>query len=194
MHAIRSLSFLVLLFGIGGTVQTSPYAAEAEPGRAPVPTPAGVVRYVDRDATGPVHDGTSWCTGFLNLQDALAATAPDSGDTIRVANGTYKPDQGIGQTAGDRLSTFRLKAGVTVRGGYAGCGASDPDERDVTANLTVLSGDLAGDDGPNFANNGENQLSRGDRRRERERGPGRVHDTRRERERRGSRGLWRRDH
>ena len=35
---------------------------------------------------------------------------------------------------------------MTITGGYAGCGAPDPDERDIVFHETVLSGDLAGDD------------------------------------------------
>ena len=35
-------------------------------------------------------------------------------------------------------------------------GETDPNARDVGNYETVLSGDLNGDDGPNFANNGEN--------------------------------------
>ncbi|GAF98537.1 unnamed protein product, partial [marine sediment metagenome] len=57
---------------------------------------------------------------------------------------------------GDRLATFQLLNGVALRGGYAGCGADDPDERDIAAYETILSGDLFGDDGPDFENNIEN--------------------------------------
>jgi len=48
--------------------------------------------------------------------------------------------------AGDRLVSFELKSGVTLRGGYAGLALSDPDTRDITAYKTILSGDLKGDD------------------------------------------------
>ncbi|GAI80669.1 unnamed protein product, partial [marine sediment metagenome] len=39
---------------------------------------------------------------------------------------------------------------------YAGSAEPDPDARDTDEYKTILSGDLSGDDGPNFANNGEN--------------------------------------
>jgi hypothetical protein len=49
-----------------------------------------------------------------------------------------------------------LKNGVTVKGGYAGYGQADPNARNISAYETILSGDLNGDDGPNFTNNAEN--------------------------------------
>ena len=58
----------------------------------------------------------------------------------------YKPDQGASQTPGDPAATFQLLDGVTIAGGYAGCGADDPDLRDVAAHQSVLSGDLLGND------------------------------------------------
>ncbi|MHC4529479.1 MAG: hypothetical protein ACYTFW_15820 [Planctomycetota bacterium] len=39
---------------------------------------------------------------------------------IRVAQSTYKPDQGNGVTDGDCETTFGLMNGVTLKGGYAG--------------------------------------------------------------------------
>jgi hypothetical protein len=111
------------------------------------------VIYVDRDATG-ASNGSSWASAFHSLQDAL--TTAEDGDEIHVAAGTYKPDQGAGQVLGDRSTTFQVGNGVTLRGGYAGFGAANPDERDIFLHSTILSGDLAGDDGPNWANRGDN--------------------------------------
>jgi parallel beta-helix repeat protein/predicted outer membrane repeat protein len=114
------------------------------------------VLYVDHDATGP-YNGSSWCEALLSLQHALAA-AEASGGTITeisVANGTYFPDEGHG-TTGDRTLRFDLLSGVALRGGYAGCGAVDPDARDFVAFETILSGDLCRDDEPAFVNNGDN--------------------------------------
>jgi hypothetical protein len=101
------------------------------------------VVYVDADATGN-NDGSSWTDAYNLLQDGLAAAC--EGDEIRVARGVYKPDQSGGNMAGDRESTFQLKNGVAVKGGFAGFGETDPDARDVDLYETVLSGDLAGDD------------------------------------------------
>jgi len=122
-------------------------AMEATPGRA-------AVWYVDAASTGGSPTGTNWCDAYRNLQDALAVAS--FGDEVRVAGGVYRPDDGAGQTTGDRLATFVLKSGVTVVGGYAGCGTADPDARDLVLNETMLSGDLGGDDGPDFANRTDN--------------------------------------
>lgn len=111
----------------------------------------GNVYFVDANALAPGSGGT-WCTAFADLQDALAITV--AGDEIRVADGVYRPDRG----AGDVLASFVLPSGVKLFGGHAGCGASDPDERDPAQYETVLSGDLAGDDGPDFTNYGENSF------------------------------------
>ena len=109
--------------------------------------------YVDDDASLG-GDGTTWQTAFRYLQDALALAT--EGDEIRVAGGGYRPDQGGGQTPGNRGASFALILGVELYGGYAGRGAPDPDERNVDIFESILSGDLAGNDGPNYANNDEN--------------------------------------
>lgn len=108
------------------------------------PATAQVTRFVDVQATGPTHDGSSWCQAFLDLQLALAVSS--NGDSIRVADGTYLPDGGTG----DQNATFAIPSGVALFGGYAGCGATNPDERDFQNTPTVLSGDLDGDDAPGF--------------------------------------------
>jgi predicted outer membrane repeat protein len=113
------------------------------------------VIYVDDNASG-ADDGSSWCDAYPDLQDALAAAGP--GTTIRVAGGTYTPDQGTSVAPDDRTTTFRLANGVTLEGGYAGCGAPDPDARDILTYESVLSGDRNGDDGAGLENNAENSL------------------------------------
>lgn len=100
--------------------------------------------HVDADAPGPVHDGTTWTKAFLTLQDALVAAV--AGDEIVMAEGTYKPDSGAHIAAGDRNASFVLVDGISVKGGYAGYGQPDPDERDIVAHKTVLNGDLGDND------------------------------------------------
>jgi len=108
------------------------------------------VLYVDGNASGSFHDGSTWCNALGSLQDALATAASSNGVTteIRVANGVYCPDQGERQTAGDREATLQLLSGAALRGGYAGCGAPNPDLRDIEANPSILSGDLERNDVP----------------------------------------------
>ncbi len=116
------------------------------------------ILYVDDDAP-PGGDGLSWNTAYRFLADALTA-AGDLSDAseIRVGRGTYTPDrsEGAPRGSGDREAALELIDGWVLLGGFAGFGAEDPDARDVAAFETVLSGDLLGNDGPDFANNGEN--------------------------------------
>ena len=108
------------------------------------PTWARVI-YVDDDAGA--QDGTSRYV-LRYLQDALSVA--QAGDEIRVAQGVYRPDQDSGNLPpGDRHATFRLPDGVTIKGGFAGVGAPDPNLRDTTRFATILTGDLAGNDDPN---------------------------------------------
>ncbi len=95
------------------------------------------VLYVKADAAG-AFDGTTWADAYTDLQDALAIAV--AGDQIWVAAGTYTPGG-----PGARTATFQLRSGVGIYGGFAGTEVSRS-ERDPTTNLTVLSGDLNGDD------------------------------------------------
>jgi predicted outer membrane repeat protein len=108
--------------------------------------------YVDQGAAGTTQDGTTWDTAYLNLRNAI--TAAQSGDTIEIAGGTYLPTDGTTQpvTGPDRTLTFSLKTGVAIYGGYAGSAEPDnPDDRDIYAFETILSGDIgaAGDNTDN---------------------------------------------
>lgn len=120
----------------------------------PPPEPSGPPKiiYVDAEAVG-ANDGSSWANAFNYLRDAL--TTASIGDEIRVAEGTYRPNQGLlpvpgqgGQTPGEegRSATFELKSGVTVKGGFAGFGAAEPNMWDPGVYETILSGDLNSDD------------------------------------------------
>ncbi|MFH1419698.1 MAG: right-handed parallel beta-helix repeat-containing protein, partial [Planctomycetota bacterium] len=113
--------------------------------------------YVDAGASG-ANDGTSWTDAYVYLQDALTQAGDDGAVAeIWVAAGTYRPDRNTANPTGtgDRSATFQLLDDVSIYGGFAGTETS-LDQRDVDANETVLSGDLAANDGPDFANNDEN--------------------------------------
>lgn len=102
--------------------------------------------YVNR-AAAPGGDGHSWGTAFRDLQDALTVSSPIQ---VWVAQGVYTPDR----ASGDRLARFNIGA-RSLYGGFVG-NETSIDQRDPAAHVTVLSGDLAGDDGPGFTNYGEN--------------------------------------
>ncbi len=111
---------------------------------------SSAVIHVDGDATDPIEDGSSWCKAYRSLSDALNAAAP--GDEVRVANGTHRPDPA--GLVDPRAATFTLLDDVVLVGGYAGCGATEPDQRDIRLFESVLSGDLgaAGDPSDNAYN------------------------------------------
>ncbi len=110
--------------------------------------------FVNRSANGADNGGT-WTDAFRDLQDALelASTCNEAVTEIWVAAGVYRPDR----ASGDASQTFQLVSGVAVYGGFKGS-ESDRGQRspDPITNPTLLSGDLAGDDRPDWANNTEN--------------------------------------
>jgi predicted outer membrane repeat protein len=96
----------------------------------------GIVLYVRSDAAG--MSCSSW-NEACPLQTALAAAR--SGDEIWVKTGVYKPAPDTSSLE----ATFRLIDGVAVYGGFAGTETAR-DQRDWKSYVTVLSGDLGGDD------------------------------------------------
>ena len=94
---------------------------------------AGTIIYVRAAATG-LHDGTSWANAYVGLQKALSVAV--SGQQIWVAKGTYKPTTGT-----SRSTSFVLKPGVAIYGGFAGT-ETLLGQRQWSANATVLSGDI----------------------------------------------------
>ena len=107
------------------------------------------VIYVDQDAVGGLNNGSSWQDAYLDLQFALLDAG--AGDEIWVAQGVYTPDPAI------REVSFNLRDQVAVYGGFAGT-EDDRSQRSYKMHPTVLSGDLLGNDGPNFQNYDDNSL------------------------------------
>lgn len=111
--------------------------------------------YVDADNAGSTHDGTSWATAYTNLQSALDKAAATSGaDQIWVAQGVYTPskvyapDNVVGGAlglSGNNMKTFNLPDNVEIYGGFK-AGAKHMAEQNPDHYLTILSGDLLGND------------------------------------------------
>lgn len=98
--------------------------------------------YVNQHSSGS-NTGESWLNAYPDLQHAL--NRAQYGDTIWVAEGTYKPT-----STTDRTISFELKNGVVLMGGFAGYEQS-LDERDLESFKTVLSGDI-GEEGGSLDN------------------------------------------
>jgi len=81
--------------------------------------------FVRIDAPGPLHDGKSWDSAFLTVQEGLDAAQP--GDEVRVAQGVY-PER------------IRLRSGVRLLGGYR----AENDSRNNRRFVTVLDGERKG--------------------------------------------------
>lgn len=75
-----------------------------------------------------------------DLQYALSLAI--AGDELWVKAGLYKPD---GASPGDQTLSFNIPPGVKVYGGFDG-GETQVTDRDWVANITVLSGDIDGND------------------------------------------------
>lgn len=108
------------------------------------------VIYVDKQAMGS-NNGSSWGNAYTSLQSALSVAG--TGDTIAVAAGVYTPDASL------RTESFVLKEGVVLLGGFSGVepaiNKTTMDARKLEENMTILSGDLSGNDN-GFSNNDEN--------------------------------------
>jgi hypothetical protein len=112
-----------------------------------------VTRYVNANLASGANDGTSWDNAHQGAGGlAIALTASVNGDQIWVAQGSYKPT-----LTATRSIFFNLKSGVQIYGGFVGNEATLA-ERDHLANVTILTGDLLGNDGPpgSFTNNADN--------------------------------------
>jgi hypothetical protein len=112
--------------------------------------------FVNKNATG-ANNGASWRDAFTDVQEALNLSCP-SVTEIWVAKGTYKP----AAANGDQSVSFNIRDNLKVYGGFSGTEMLLTDRNYSlihTTNSTILSGDLNGDDGANFANNAENSYS-----------------------------------
>ncbi len=129
-------SFLVLIIAVGLTPLREAQAV-------------GAIIYVDADAAG-AFDGTSWTDAYKRLQNALAVAS--SGDQIWVAEGIYYPDEGVTQVNNDPSESFLLSNGVQIYGGFNGT-ESLLSERNLSENVTILSGDIDKNDTNTDGNN-----------------------------------------
>jgi hypothetical protein len=132
--------------GYGGTAANGGTGGS---GGAPQP---GAVWYVDSASAG--GDGKSWSTAFATLQAALTNSLLRPGHQIWIAKGTHTP----AASGGNRTTYFYLMNGVALYGGFHGTEVTLADrDNPVDPSLTVLSGDLAANDGFDTSGNPTNR-------------------------------------
>ena len=101
------------------------------------------VIFVDYSSSG-TNTGASWTNAFTTLQPALNAAS--AGDSIFIAEGTYKPtlDPSSGTASGNtRDYAFYLDKDIKIYGGFAGTETA-LSQRNSASNPVILSGDLGG--------------------------------------------------
>ena len=132
MKAFKSAFFsLIVLLSLNTTASAAPLFQEPPE-----------ILYVKQGEAG---DCSSW-EEACDLQTAIGKLP----DQIWVAAGTYIPT-----TTSDRSISFEMESGLKIFGGFPADGGAWED-RNWELYPTILSGDLNGDDGENFTNNGEN--------------------------------------
>lgn len=108
------------------------------------------VKYVNVALATGANDGTSWDNAYRGPQGLKTAMdAAVTGDEIWVAKGSYTASPST------RSASHLLKLGVAVYGGFVG-GETSLGERDWVANVTILSGDLLGNDDATVASRSDN--------------------------------------
>lgn len=101
------------------------------------------VVFVDKSAAGD-ESGTTWENAKTNLSNTIEESC--DGQQIWVAGGIYIPKTCPNTSScNNKLRHFTLKNTIAIYGGFNGT-EIDIDERDVSANETILSGDINQDD------------------------------------------------
>lgn len=108
------------------------------------PGEAATAIHVTQAGAG-LRNGTSWANACGEAEFKTALDNAPAGSEIWVAKGTYRPSLPGAGVPANREASFALKSGVTLYGGFVG-GETNTRQRDFRKNVTVLTGDLAGDD------------------------------------------------
>ncbi|MDR2409497.1 MAG: hypothetical protein LBE13_15490, partial [Bacteroidales bacterium] len=111
-----------------------------------VATASQATIYYVKETPSGLGDGTSWANASDDLQAMIIIAG--TGDTIWVAEGTYKPTHSsnnplaVNLNINDRHNTFTLKDGVVILGGFPNTINPDLSNRNWAMYRTILSGDI----------------------------------------------------
>ncbi|WP_233164843.1 T9SS type A sorting domain-containing protein, partial [Pedobacter sp. ASV28] len=111
-----------------------------------------------RSGGNGLKNGNSWANAVGELADVLLAAKNNANiKEIWVAAGTYKPkyspaDNNFGTNLG-RDNSFLLVNNVKIYGGFAATGTPIFADRNPKQNVTLLSGDINGNNAPNSTDN-----------------------------------------
>lgn len=99
-------------------------------------TPA--IRYVSKASySSNANDGTSWATAKKDIQDAINDLVNNNlTGEVWVAEGTYYPTESTESSSTPYYKSFKIPAGITVRGGFRGKVDADPEK-----NIEAYSGE-----------------------------------------------------
>lgn len=121
------------------------------------PTALASDLHVDASLNSGANDGSTWANAFqgtFGLKNAMGVAV--AGDRIFVTQGTYLPS-----LTATRNDSFTLIDGVELYGGFVG-GESSPAERPPFGDApTIMSADLAGNDGAGTISDNSYHLIRG---------------------------------
>jgi len=123
---------------------------ESEPSNQTSATTTPIAEIIDVRQTAPAGgNGSSWSSAFRDLQLALARAGLQ--DQIWVAAGTYKPADPPQYDPQAQVTTFQMKTGVAIYGGFPGQPGEEGNValRDPQAHVTVLSGNILDPNNPN---------------------------------------------
>ncbi len=119
------------------------------------------VIFVDDTALGD-QTGSDWFNAYTDLSQALAYAQSQIGlsgevDSVWVAEGAYTPsvDKNGVVPHDTRDCTFALYDNLELFGGFVS-GQNRPDLRDIDNHVSLLSGDINGDDAGGFSNRVDN--------------------------------------
>ncbi len=125
MKKIFTFSFLLILFA--GFLSFVPEQV------------SGTVYYVDAARPDDSGDGLSWATAFKTVNQGTYIA--DYTDQIWVKAGFYLPTSEPGYYLDERETSFVIYNKQAIYGGFAGW-ESSTSQRNLAANITILSGDI----------------------------------------------------